>query len=279
MTGTLAYILAKKKITSALSGISNITLNGNQIVFQLKDGTQLSMYIPIPADGISITKVEINTQNHLICTLSDGSTLDAGEIPGGKGGGLETATNLAALPKPGDENTLYLTLNDETLYYWNTKLNKYSPISGGSSANGIEFKTAQIEFDDINTTFDLPVDNKSLNVYINGMYLTEGEDYTIDNTVTPNTITFVELWESTDLCTLTWINGKIDGGGTIDNASFATKEDIDKLFTNLPDIDPDNEDIYATKEDIDKLFAGGGTDPTPDASSLATKQDIDKLFN
>ena len=33
------------------------------------------------ANGISITNVAINSSNHLICTLSDGNTIDAGEIP------------------------------------------------------------------------------------------------------------------------------------------------------------------------------------------------------
>lgn len=33
------------------------------------------------ADGISITNVSIDASNHLICTLSDGTSIDAGEIP------------------------------------------------------------------------------------------------------------------------------------------------------------------------------------------------------
>lgn len=33
------------------------------------------------ADGISITNVSIDASKHLICTLSDGNTIDAGEIP------------------------------------------------------------------------------------------------------------------------------------------------------------------------------------------------------
>lgn len=34
-------------------------------------------------DGVSITNVSIDASNHLICTLSNGTTIDAGEIPGG----------------------------------------------------------------------------------------------------------------------------------------------------------------------------------------------------
>lgn len=37
--------------------------------------------------GVSITNVAINASNHLIVTLSNGTTIDAGEIQGGGGGG------------------------------------------------------------------------------------------------------------------------------------------------------------------------------------------------
>lgn len=280
MTGTVAYILAKKIALGAVSGIQNITLSPTgQLIFQFKDGSSATWQIPLPKDGkdgLSIVKVEIDANKHLICTMSDNSTIDAGELPGGTGGGLIQVSSLTALPAKGENNTLYLTLNDDTLYYWDGK--KYVEVAGGSAANSIDFKTGAIDFDDVSYTFDLPIDNKTLNIYVNGMYLTEDIDYTIDRTVSPNTITFEELWETTDICTITWVNGKIDnsGGGTVDNASFATKEDIDKLFTNVPDIDISN-DVYAKKEDIDAMF-NGNNPIDPDTSSLATKQDIDNLF-
>ena len=101
MTGTVAYILAKKAVTSALTGIKNIKLQGNQIIFELNDGTQLTTTIPLPKDGVdgkdgkdglngkdgkdglSVTNIEINENNHLICTLSNGQAIDAGELPSG----------------------------------------------------------------------------------------------------------------------------------------------------------------------------------------------------
>lgn len=278
MTGTVAYILAKKIALGAVSGIANITLNGNQIVFQFNDGSSASMSIPLPKDGLSIVKVEIDANNHLICTMSDSSTIDAGELPGGTGGGLVQVKNKSSLPVQGEDNTLYLTQNDDTLYYWDNTSKTYKQIAGGSGADGIDFKTSFIEFDGIETTFDLPIDDKDMMIYVNGMYLTENEDYTIDRTVSPNTITFVETWEEEDLCSLVWVKGTISGsgGGTIDNASLATKADIDKLFTNVPDIDITNSTL-ATKADIDKLFQGSSS-VDPNTSSLATKADIDKLF-
>lgn len=400
MTGTVAYILARKIALGAVSGIKNLSFSGNTIIFNFNDGTSASMVVPLPKDGkdgVSVTNVEINDAKHLICTMSDNSTIDAGELPGGTGGGLVQVKNKAALPAVGVDNTLYLTKDDDILYYWDDKDKLYRPVTGGSGANGIDFKTSNIEFDGIESTFDLPIDDKKVSIFINGMYLTEDEDYTIDRTVIPNTVTFLELWEEEDLCTVVWVKGTVDessgsteigipqlkteikdifnafayiletditspwpttltlagskmrnvtstsqkelikvpyivdkdnkivgcgfvtgynnttdeftivltkygeGGSSIDNASLATKKDIDKLFTNIPDIDTSNstlatkedidklfsnlgdittpsQDIYATKDDIDNLFQGNGT-IDPDTSSLATKQDIDKLFS
>ena len=86
MTGTVAYILSKKIALGAVSGIQDITFDDNKIIFHFNNGSQASMTVPKPKDGIdglSITKVEIDSNKHLICTLSDNSTIDAGELPGG----------------------------------------------------------------------------------------------------------------------------------------------------------------------------------------------------
>ena len=203
MTGTVAYILAKKIALGAVSGIQNITLSPTgQLIFQFKDGSSATWQIPLPKDGLSIVNVEIDTNKHLICTMSDGSTIDAGELPGGTGGGLIKANKKTDLPYPGKDDSLYLTTDDEVLYYWDSTDNKYRPISGGPGANSIDFKTGSIEFDGVETTFDAPIDDKKLSIFVNGMYLTEDEDYTIDRTVTPNTITFLETWEETDMLML-----------------------------------------------------------------------------
>lgn len=136
MTGTVAYILAKKFATGVASGISSVELQGTNIVFHFNDGTQGVVAIPTPEngkDGLSVVSIEIDKDSHLICVLSDGTKLDAGMIPHGQGGGLQAAASLAKFPVPGDENTLYLALDTGILYYWNVKSNKYNPIAGNSS--------------------------------------------------------------------------------------------------------------------------------------------------
>lgn len=196
------------------------------------------MIVPLPKDGVdgkdglSITNVQIDDNKHLICTLSDNSTIDAGELPGGTGGGLIQVNNKRFLPPVGAEDTLYLTKDDDVLYYWSEQDKLYRPVTGGAGANGIDFKTSSdIIFDGVETTFDLPIDNKKVSIYINGIYLTEEEDYTIDRTASPNTVTFIELWEDTDLCTVVWVNGTIE-----ENEAPTDKVEISQLDTDITTI-------------------------------------------
>ena len=39
------------------------------------------MTFPTPADGVSVVSMAIDDRNHLISTMSDNTTIDAGEIP------------------------------------------------------------------------------------------------------------------------------------------------------------------------------------------------------
>lgn len=281
MTGTVAYILAKKIALGAVSGIKNIKFQGTQLVFEFNDGSSASMAVPLPKDGISIVNVEINQDKHIICTMSDGSTIDAGQLDG-IGGGLVQVNKFINLPKPGREDTLYITKEDKTLYYWDDIDKAYKIIESGG-VDGINFKTHNgFEFDGTTTTFDLPVKNKTLNVYVNGIYLTEDIDYTVDYTSSPPTITFEEPWEEEDACIVTWIEGKVVGDGNDEEIkiSLATKEDIDSLFKDMLEPEPPiKEDQLATKEDIDNLFKDMLEPESPPVeSNFATKQDIDNLF-
>lgn len=217
------------------------------------------MTFPKPADGLdgkSVTNVKIDTNNHLICTLDDGTDIDAGEIKG-IGGGLVQEARKTQFPPKGKEDTLYLSKDTEQLFYWNGT--DYKPITSDESQILAELKTASIEFDNISDTFDLPVDDVAVNVYINGMYMTEGFDYTIDRTVQPNQIIFDTIYEDYEICTITYLKpvsgGSGDGECTCPEIVYAENADIDKWFDN-DSVDPDNSSNidFATKTDIDNLF-------------------------
>ena len=62
---------------------------GTMDVLDGSDGAQG----PAGADGLGIASVDIDANNHLIITYDDGTTHDAGEIPGGGGTGEVTSVN------------------------------------------------------------------------------------------------------------------------------------------------------------------------------------------
>lgn len=85
MDAIAVYVRLNKKIKGLISGIQGASISGTTITFTMADGTKETMTFPTPADGVSITDVEVNTNKHLICTMSDGTSIDAGEIPTIKG--------------------------------------------------------------------------------------------------------------------------------------------------------------------------------------------------
>lgn len=80
----ITYALCKKMASAAVSGISNIKIDGTKMTITTNDGNSYDMTFPTPsdgADGISIASVDIDENGHLICTMSDGTLVDAGELP------------------------------------------------------------------------------------------------------------------------------------------------------------------------------------------------------
>ena len=65
-------------------GIGNMRVEGTTVYFTIAEtGEEVSVTLPTPEpgkDGISIVDVDVNKDNQLICTMSDGSKIVAGEI-------------------------------------------------------------------------------------------------------------------------------------------------------------------------------------------------------
>ena len=93
---SMAY--AKKLVNGLQSGLDNASVDNNtcSITFHWKNGTSSTMTFPKPLDGangVGISDVKLKEVTvgsgkgtHLICTLEDGTEIDAGNIPGGSGG-------------------------------------------------------------------------------------------------------------------------------------------------------------------------------------------------
>lgn len=91
---TTSYVLSKGYTNQVALGITEPRVEGTTVYFTIAEtGEEVSVTLPTPADGtdgldgISITSVAINDNNHLVCTMSDGNELDAGELPIGEGDG------------------------------------------------------------------------------------------------------------------------------------------------------------------------------------------------
>ena len=100
----VTYALLNKKIKGLASGVKSVTVQGHSIIFELNDGSTQTMTFDQPADGVSITDVDVDINNHLICTMSDSTTIDAGEIPTIKG---DKGFSPTIIENPDNTNEIY----------------------------------------------------------------------------------------------------------------------------------------------------------------------------
>jgi hypothetical protein len=91
------YALLNKKIKGVISGVDSVQVKNQNLVFNFTDGSTQTMIFPTPADGkdgASIIDIDVDAANHLICTMSDNTIVDAGIVntvqgergPAGKNG-------------------------------------------------------------------------------------------------------------------------------------------------------------------------------------------------
>ena len=90
MIDLIALSAAKKHADLLAMGLTSVSVDNTNksITFTLAaDGSQHTIYFDQPSDGVSIIGIEIKN-GHLICSMSDGSEIDAGRLPsGGSDGG------------------------------------------------------------------------------------------------------------------------------------------------------------------------------------------------
>ena len=79
------YALSKKIAAHALSGVQSMSINGQTLIINTKDGGVLTMTFPAPKDGVSVTDIDVNANNQIVFTMSDGTEFISGKIPTVKG--------------------------------------------------------------------------------------------------------------------------------------------------------------------------------------------------
>ena len=81
----ITYALSKKIAAHALSGVQSMSVSGQILTINTKDGGVLTMTIPTPKDGVSVTDIDVNANNQIVFTMSDGTEFISGKIPTIKG--------------------------------------------------------------------------------------------------------------------------------------------------------------------------------------------------
>ena len=79
------YALSKKIAAHALSGVQSMSVSGQTLTINTKDSGVLTMTFPTPKDGVSVTDIDVNANNQIIFTMSDGTEFISGKIPTVKG--------------------------------------------------------------------------------------------------------------------------------------------------------------------------------------------------
>ena len=81
----ISYALSKKIAEHAVSGVQSMSVSGQTLIINTKDSGILTMTFPTPKDGVSVTDIDVNANNQIVFTMSDGSEFISGKIPTVKG--------------------------------------------------------------------------------------------------------------------------------------------------------------------------------------------------
>ena len=81
----ISYALSKKVAASAVSGVKSMSVEGKTLKIVTNDSGTLTMTFPTPKDGVSVVDIDVNTNNQIVFTMSDGTEIISGKIPTVKG--------------------------------------------------------------------------------------------------------------------------------------------------------------------------------------------------
>ena len=81
----ISYALSKKIAEHAVSGVQSMSVSGQTLTINTKDSGVLTMTFPQPRDGVSVTDIDVNANNQIVFTMSDGTEFISGKIPTVKG--------------------------------------------------------------------------------------------------------------------------------------------------------------------------------------------------
>ena len=224
---TVVYALLNKKIRGLVSGIQSASVSDTTITFTMNDGSKQSITFPAPKDGLSITDVDVNADNTLTCTLSDGSTVTtANKIKTIKGddGFSPTITEdtsntddiykLVIADKNGSITTPNLKGGGSSDKFTRNDLTAVT-VGGLNSGSSVKDKTTKEVLESILFPYQKPTVSFSISpnttVYESGTAVSS-ITFTINTTKKSNDIQSIKVYDGSTL--LTTITSGVANGGT-----------------------------------------------------------------
>ena len=235
----ITYSLSKKIAASAVSGVKNMSVEGQTLKIVTNTNGTLTMTFPTPKDGVSVSNIDVNANNQIVFTMSDGTEFISGKIPTVKGDkgdpfkysdftqeqldslkGSDGFSPSAKIEKVGDTATITITDKDGTTT---------ATIKDGQGGSG---GTADVPIEKIKVNGELqtPV-NKVVDITVPDAY---------DDTALSNRVKTIEddYAKSSDIPSLsgyateTWVNEQGFLTEHQDISNLVEKEDGKGLSSN-----------------------------------------------
>ena len=164
----ITYALSKKIAAHALSGVQSMSVNGQTLIINTKDSGVLTMIFPTPKDGVSVTDIDVNANNQIVFTMSDGSEIISGKIPTVKGDKGDPGFSPTITENADNTDKIYkldITTADSTFTTPNLK-------GAGTGGSGEENIIDSISVNGVNVT---PDENKNVDITVPNIYVGDAE--------------------------------------------------------------------------------------------------------
>ena len=170
----ITYALSKKIAAHALSGVQSMSVNGQTLIINTKDSGVLTMTFPTPKDGVSVADIDVNANNQIVFTMSDGTEIISGKIPTVKGDKGDPGFSPIITENADNTDKIYkldITTADSTFTTPNLK-------GAGTGGSGEENIIDSISVNGVNVA---PDENKNVDITVPNIYV--GDTEPIDDNV------------------------------------------------------------------------------------------------
>ena len=170
----ITYALSKKIAAHALSGVQSMSVNGQTLIINTKDSGVLTITFPTPKDGVSVADIDVNANNQIVFTMSDGTEFISGKIPTVKGDKGDPGVSPIITENADNTDKIYkldITTADSTFTTPNLK-------GAGTGGSGEENIIDSISVNGVNVA---PDENKNVDITVPNIYV--GDTEPIDDNV------------------------------------------------------------------------------------------------